>query len=177
MSGYPARAIATAAPTIDDMTNQRCRACGRTLAVSVDLPPPLPVVRPALSGDRSTPGGASRTSSCHRMRRLRSASPWEDAMTLAPHLVEALPLLRAPQSWPLPLVAGICMAALAGLDFAGALAAKVLGPTTRESAGCCWGSAASSCCSTCTRAVCSTPAGATVTLGWDRAAPGGAGAP
>ncbi len=45
-------------------------------------------------------------------------------MTLAPHLVEALPLLRAPQSWPLPLVAGICMAALAGLDFAGALAAK-----------------------------------------------------
>jgi hypothetical protein len=32
-------------------------------------------------------------------------------------------LLRFPASWPAPLVAGVCMLALAALDFAGALAA------------------------------------------------------
>jgi hypothetical protein len=39
-------------------------------------------------------------------------------------VLESLPLIRLPQSWPLPVVAALCMAALAGLDLLGALAAK-----------------------------------------------------
>ena len=39
-------------------------------------------------------------------------------------VLESLPLIRLPQSWPLPVVAVLCMAALAGLDLLGALAAK-----------------------------------------------------
>jgi hypothetical protein len=41
-----------------------------------------------------------------------------------PALISALPLVKAPQAWPLPLVAGTAMLVLAVLDFAGALAAK-----------------------------------------------------
>jgi hypothetical protein len=40
------------------------------------------------------------------------------------HLIESLPLLKAPVSWPLPVVAALAMLALALLDFAGAIAAK-----------------------------------------------------
>ena len=40
------------------------------------------------------------------------------------HLIDSLPLLRAPAAWPLPAVAGLAMVALAVLDFAGAVAAK-----------------------------------------------------
>lgn len=39
-------------------------------------------------------------------------------------LIEALPLLRLPAHWPLPVVATACMVALAGLDLFGAYAAK-----------------------------------------------------
>ena len=39
-------------------------------------------------------------------------------------MLDALPLLRLPASWPLPVVATLCMAALAGLDLVGAFAAK-----------------------------------------------------
>jgi multidrug transporter EmrE-like cation transporter len=39
-------------------------------------------------------------------------------------MLEALPLLRLPTTWPLPVVATLCMAALAGLDLVGAFAAK-----------------------------------------------------
>lgn len=39
-------------------------------------------------------------------------------------MTDAVPLFRAPESWPLPLVAAAAMLALAGLDFAGALLAK-----------------------------------------------------
>lgn len=39
-------------------------------------------------------------------------------------VLESLPLLRLPESWPLPVVATLCMAALAGLDLLGAIAAK-----------------------------------------------------
>ena len=42
----------------------------------------------------------------------------------APALISALPLVKAPQTWPLPLVAGTAMLALALLDFVGSLAAK-----------------------------------------------------
>ena len=38
--------------------------------------------------------------------------------------MSALPLLRLPDSWPLPVVATLAMAVLAGLDLAGAYAAK-----------------------------------------------------
>lgn len=38
--------------------------------------------------------------------------------------LESLPLIRLPESWPLPVVAALCMAALAGLDLLGAVAAK-----------------------------------------------------
>lgn len=38
--------------------------------------------------------------------------------------LDTLPLLRLPASWPLPVVATLCMAALAGLDLVGAFAAK-----------------------------------------------------
>lgn len=38
--------------------------------------------------------------------------------------LDALPLLRLPTTWPLPVVATVCMAALAGLDLVGAFAAK-----------------------------------------------------
>ena len=38
--------------------------------------------------------------------------------------LDALPLLKLPSSWPLPVVATICMAALAALDLFGAFAAK-----------------------------------------------------
>lgn len=38
--------------------------------------------------------------------------------------MSTLPLLRLPESWPLPLVATLAMAALAGLDLLGAYAAK-----------------------------------------------------
>ena len=38
--------------------------------------------------------------------------------------LDALPLLRLPTTWPLPVVATLCMAALAGLDLVGAFAAK-----------------------------------------------------
>lgn len=41
-----------------------------------------------------------------------------------PVLISALPLVNAPASWPLPLVAGAAMLLLAVLDFAGAVAAK-----------------------------------------------------
>jgi hypothetical protein len=41
-----------------------------------------------------------------------------------PVIISALPLVKAPQTWPLPLVAGTAMLVLAVLDFAGALAAK-----------------------------------------------------
>ena len=39
-------------------------------------------------------------------------------------MLDALPLLRLPASWPLPVVATLCMAALAALDLFGAFAAK-----------------------------------------------------
>ena len=39
-------------------------------------------------------------------------------------VIETLPLIRLPESWPLPVVATLCMAALAGLDLLGAIAAK-----------------------------------------------------
>src|SRR6186997_3387187 len=39
-------------------------------------------------------------------------------------MVDALPLLKLPASWPLPVVATLCMAALAALDLLGAVAAK-----------------------------------------------------
>ena len=39
-------------------------------------------------------------------------------------LVAALPLAKAPESWPLAVIAGLAMVALAALDFAGAIAAK-----------------------------------------------------
>jgi phosphatidylserine synthase len=38
--------------------------------------------------------------------------------------LDALPLLKLPDSWPLPVVATLCMAALAALDLFGAFAAK-----------------------------------------------------
>ncbi len=38
--------------------------------------------------------------------------------------LDALPLLKLPSSWPLPVVATLCMAALAALDLFGAYAAK-----------------------------------------------------
>jgi hypothetical protein len=38
--------------------------------------------------------------------------------------LDALPLLKLPSSWPLPVVATLCMAALAALDLFGAFAAK-----------------------------------------------------
>ena len=39
-------------------------------------------------------------------------------------VVDALPLLKLPASWPLPVVATLCMSALAALDLMGAFAAK-----------------------------------------------------
>ncbi|HET7823257.1 MAG TPA: hypothetical protein VFL10_17180 [Ornithinibacter sp.] len=39
-------------------------------------------------------------------------------------MLDALPLLRLPSSWPLPVVATLCMGALAALDLFGAFAAK-----------------------------------------------------
>ena len=39
-------------------------------------------------------------------------------------MLEALPLLKLPASWPLPVVATVCMGALAALDLFGAFAAK-----------------------------------------------------
>ena len=39
-------------------------------------------------------------------------------------VVDALPLLKLPASWPLPVVATLCMGALAALDLFGAFAAK-----------------------------------------------------
>ena len=39
-------------------------------------------------------------------------------------MLETLPLIRLPDSWPLPVVATLCMAALAALDLVGAFAAK-----------------------------------------------------
>ncbi len=39
-------------------------------------------------------------------------------------VLETLPLIRLPDSWPLPVVATLCMAALAALDLLGAIAAK-----------------------------------------------------
>ena len=39
-------------------------------------------------------------------------------------VLETLPLIRLPESWPLPVVATLCMAALAALDLLGAIAAK-----------------------------------------------------
>lgn len=39
-------------------------------------------------------------------------------------LLDAMPLIKLPTSWPLPVVATLCMAALAGLDLIGAYAAK-----------------------------------------------------
>ncbi len=39
-------------------------------------------------------------------------------------MVDALPLLKLPASWPLPVVATLCMGALAALDLFGAFAAK-----------------------------------------------------
>jgi hypothetical protein len=39
-------------------------------------------------------------------------------------VVDALPLLKLPASWPLPVVATLCMSALAALDLLGAFAAK-----------------------------------------------------
>src|SRR6187431_3332930 len=39
-------------------------------------------------------------------------------------MLDALPLLKLPASWPLPVVATLCMAALAALDLLGAVAAK-----------------------------------------------------
>ncbi len=38
--------------------------------------------------------------------------------------IRSLPLLPVPESWPLPVVAVLAMAALAGLDLLGAVAAK-----------------------------------------------------
>ena len=38
--------------------------------------------------------------------------------------LDALPLLKLPASWPLPVVATLCMGALAALDLFGAFAAK-----------------------------------------------------
>lgn len=38
--------------------------------------------------------------------------------------LDVLPLFKFPSSWPLPVVATLCMAALAGLDLLGAIAAK-----------------------------------------------------
>lgn len=38
--------------------------------------------------------------------------------------LESLPLIRLPQSWPLPVVAALAMVALAVLDLVGAVAAK-----------------------------------------------------
>jgi len=39
-------------------------------------------------------------------------------------VLETLPLIKLPSSWPLGVVATVCMAALAGLDLLGAVAAK-----------------------------------------------------
>ena len=39
-------------------------------------------------------------------------------------MLDAMPLIKLPTSWPLPVVATLCMAALAGLDLVGAFAAK-----------------------------------------------------
>lgn len=39
-------------------------------------------------------------------------------------VLDHLPLLRLPEGWPLPVVATLAMAALAGLDLVGAYAAK-----------------------------------------------------
>jgi hypothetical protein len=39
-------------------------------------------------------------------------------------LIASVPLAKVPESWPLPVVAGTAMLALAALDFAGSLAAK-----------------------------------------------------
>ena len=38
--------------------------------------------------------------------------------------LDVIPLLKLPASWPLPVVATVAMAALAGLDLLGAIAAK-----------------------------------------------------
>lgn len=38
--------------------------------------------------------------------------------------LDVLPLIKLPASWPLPVVATLAMAALAGLDLLGAIAAK-----------------------------------------------------
>lgn len=39
-------------------------------------------------------------------------------------MLESVPLIRLPEAWPVPLVATLAMAALAGLDLVGAYAAK-----------------------------------------------------
>ena len=39
-------------------------------------------------------------------------------------VVDAIPLIKAPTSWPVPLVATLAMVALAGLDLLGAVLAK-----------------------------------------------------
>ena len=39
-------------------------------------------------------------------------------------MLDAMPLIKLPTTWPLPVVATLCMAALAGLDLLGAIAAK-----------------------------------------------------
>ncbi len=39
-------------------------------------------------------------------------------------LLDAMPLIKLPSSWPLPVLATLCMVALAGLDLVGAFAAK-----------------------------------------------------
>lgn len=39
-------------------------------------------------------------------------------------VLESLPLIRLPESWPLPVVATLAMASLAALDLVGAYAAK-----------------------------------------------------
>ncbi len=39
-------------------------------------------------------------------------------------MLDSLPLIRLPETWPLPVVAALAMAALAGLDLVGAFAAK-----------------------------------------------------
>ena len=38
--------------------------------------------------------------------------------------LDVLPLIKLPSSWPVPVVATLAMAALAGLDLLGAIAAK-----------------------------------------------------
>jgi hypothetical protein len=52
----------------------------------------------------------------------RARSPFKDVPTMS--VTDVFPLIKAPEAWPVPVVATIAMVCLAGLDLLGALFAK-----------------------------------------------------